>query len=297
MTSYPNAEYLLHQPYFDCTPVVGQQYRQLLAARCGEVAAATVGMSDPNVSIVIRARNEREHLERLLCGVNAQLFGGEVQTIVVDSGSSDGTKETAREYGAEIVGINQTEYSHPKALNLGFEAADHPYVMTLVAHATLTNRLALRGVTRWARDEEFAGAYGAALPDSRASVWERGVAIGQRLSRRLGPAGPINEWQPGAMVTHRSVLAKTAWTAMRGYDLAYGSGGEDTDMARRLLAVGMHIVREPVLSIFHSHALNLVGTVRQSLEYRRLRTGNPRPFNQDSLGYRTDLDLGSNQVI
>ena len=52
----------------------------------------------PDVSIIIPALNERATLPRTLAAVRQ--FGGAVETIVVDGGSSDGTLDIAHEFGA-----------------------------------------------------------------------------------------------------------------------------------------------------------------------------------------------------
>lgn len=283
---------LLHQECLQGMPVIGEVYETLLEQRSREVAAATEDLVDPNISVVVRARNERERLEGLFADFAQQKFAGEVQIIVVDSGSTDGTRAVASEHGAQVVHIDQEAFSHPKALNLGFEAAEHDLILTMVAHSNLTTNVALSGITRWASMSSLAGIYGpAALPDAYSSVWEKILAAGMHLDRRLGPAAPVAELETGAMVTHRAVFSKAAWRELGGFDLKYGAGGEDKAMARRMLEAGMTIVREPVLSIFHSHGTNLTGTIKQALAYRRLRNGAATQFNASQLGYRRDLGL------
>jgi glycosyltransferase involved in cell wall biosynthesis len=89
----------------------------------------------PDVSIVIRAYNEAGPLRRLLEWTRRQEFEGAVEVIVVDNGSTDGTAAVAREFGARVVTLPQGEFSYPKSLNLGVEAARAPVVVCLVAHA------------------------------------------------------------------------------------------------------------------------------------------------------------------
>jgi glycosyltransferase involved in cell wall biosynthesis len=58
------------------------------------------------ISIVIPALNERDGIERAIGSIpKAELAnrGYEVQILVVDNGSDDGTGETARQAGAEVV--------------------------------------------------------------------------------------------------------------------------------------------------------------------------------------------------
>lgn len=54
------------------------------------------------VSIVIPALNEREYLPKLLSTIAAQTFQ-DLEVVVADAGSTDGTDDIAREYGARVV--------------------------------------------------------------------------------------------------------------------------------------------------------------------------------------------------
>ena len=54
-------------------------------------------MSSPRASIIVRSYNEREHIGRLLHGIFEQRMD-DFEVIVVDSGSTDGTLEIARQF-------------------------------------------------------------------------------------------------------------------------------------------------------------------------------------------------------
>jgi len=84
-------------------------------------------------SLVIRAYNEELHLPRLLEGTRQQTIK-DVQIILVDSGSTDGTLEVARMYGAELVSIRPQEFTFGRALNRGIAAARAEFVVIVSAH-------------------------------------------------------------------------------------------------------------------------------------------------------------------
>ena len=88
-------------------------------------------MSHPPISIVIRTLDAAETLGAVLAGLDRS---GIDQLIVVDSGSTDGTVELARRHGAEIVPIRKEEFTYGRALNRGFAAARHDWVLSLSAH-------------------------------------------------------------------------------------------------------------------------------------------------------------------
>lgn len=87
----------------------------------------------PTCSIVIRAYNEEKHIGRLLTGIAEQSLKS-IQTILVDSGSTDRTVQIAQEYPVEVVHISPEEFSFGRSLNLGVERAAAPYVVFASAH-------------------------------------------------------------------------------------------------------------------------------------------------------------------
>ncbi|MUV57098.1 glycosyltransferase [Halogeometricum sp. CBA1124] len=68
----------------------------------------------PTASIVILTKNAGERFEGVLRGVEDQSYGGDVEKIVVDSGSSDGTVERARSFGWDVHHIDPEEFHHSR---------------------------------------------------------------------------------------------------------------------------------------------------------------------------------------
>ena len=92
---------------------------------------ATAG--SPQLTILIPAWNERANLELLLpeLGDVTRKLGVTADVIVVDAGSSDGTKEAASRLGARVVLQNERGYGG--ALIAGFAASTAPYIVTMDA--------------------------------------------------------------------------------------------------------------------------------------------------------------------
>jgi rhamnosyltransferase len=83
-------------------------------------------------SIVIRAFNEEKHLGKLLSGIQMQHYPSE--TILVDSGSTDGTLEIAGQYPVKILQIDASEFSFGRSLNRGIAASNGELVVIISAH-------------------------------------------------------------------------------------------------------------------------------------------------------------------
>jgi len=88
---------------------------------------------EPLCTIVIRAFNEEKHIGKLLTGIDEQTLQ-ERETVVVDSGSTDATREIAREFGARIVNIKSSEFTFGRSLNRGIQESRGRYVVIISAH-------------------------------------------------------------------------------------------------------------------------------------------------------------------
>ncbi len=86
-----------------------------------------------NCSIVIRAYNEEKYIGRLLEGIKNQTLT-DVEIILVDSGSTDGTVSVAESFGARIVRIPSAEFTFGRSLNFGVRAATRELVVIASAH-------------------------------------------------------------------------------------------------------------------------------------------------------------------
>ncbi|HEY1645350.1 MAG TPA: glycosyltransferase [Candidatus Saccharimonadales bacterium] len=279
----------LHSDIFDRTPLIGAQLCGALEQSAQEVVTQWDGV-DPDVSILIRTRNNEGRIRSLFDDISAQRFAGEVQVVVVDTESSDGTAQTAKRLGAEVVNIAQTDFNYPRALNMGVAVADHPYVFSIVGHSNLSNDQTLRGISRWHSDANLGGIYGAALPDANASKTEQALAFG--LVPLVKAPRRITSATVGVLGANAAVVNKAAWSELGGFDEKFAAGGEDTELARRMLAAGMSVVHEPVLSVHHSHGLGPINTLRQALHWVQVARG-AHNFDSEQLARRRpDLKLG-----
>lgn len=87
----------------------------------------------PVCSIIIRAYNEEAHIRRLLKGISEQSIQ-DVQIILVDSGSTDGTVAVAQEYPVEVVNILPENFTFGRSLNMGISQARSDLIVFASAH-------------------------------------------------------------------------------------------------------------------------------------------------------------------
>lgn len=258
--------YLLHDENFSRIFVNGKRIKNWIQTRTQQIANATEDIPDPNISIVIRSRNDSQHIRRLLADIKEQIFNGNVEIILVDTESRDDTATYAKSQGAKIISLSQEGFTYPKALNIGFQAVTHPWVLTIVGHSSLSSRLFLKSLSYWInRHEELGGIYGLPLANWNATKFER-------LENVIGPRvwkepTIIRELSIGIMGANCSIVKREVWQQLGGYDEHYAGGGEDRAFARSMLDHKLLIVREPLCSVFHSHGLGPGNAIRQWLHW------------------------------
>jgi len=269
--------YILHTEIFD-TMLCGAKMCGLLevSARQSATEAAEMSDSHPDISIVIRTRNNSSLIEGLFEDIHRQAFTGKVQIVLADTESSDGTVATAKAIGRNLgyevtlVPIAQENFSYPTGLNQAFDAVDNPYILSLVGHERLSNTRTLDAAIRGSRSPNFGGAYGPALPNINSTRFERFGTVMLGIPGMLKEPQRLTKPEIGALASDRAVISRHVWRELGGYDVAYGAGGEDGDLARRMLAAGIDIVRDPVLTTHHTHGLGPARSLVQLIDWYRI---------------------------
>jgi glycosyltransferase involved in cell wall biosynthesis len=109
--------------------------------------------------MIIRAYNEERHIGRLFEGVRQQTVK-DVEIILVDSGSTDGTVSVAESFGARIVRIPSSEFTFGRSLNLGIQAATRERIVIASAHVYPVYPDWLESLLQPFEDEKVALTYG-----------------------------------------------------------------------------------------------------------------------------------------
>lgn len=284
--------YLLHPDLVESIPFGSSITTRLLNQRIRETLVDD-HKNDPNVSVVIRTLNEAAKLEELLEGIQRQIFSSEVEILIVDNESTDRTRQVARFFGAEVLTLRRSNFTYPKSMNLGMEAASSDLVFLTVGHARLSNIHSLHAGARHFNKKGVAGAFATVLPGIGASYverWSAAIDTNRGLARR---AAQIQKVTLGVLQGTGAMIAKAAWEELGRFDERYQTGGEDNALARLMLKEGMGIVQEPALSVHHSHGLGLGDSLKQ-LTHQLKTLKAPRQFDREQL-YERRPDLRANR--
>jgi rhamnosyltransferase len=215
----------------------------------------------PLASVVIPTLNAGEGLAETLAAVRGQRGVGDVDLVVVDSESGDGTAERARGAGARVRRILRSTFNHGHTRNLGAALARGRFVAFLTQDALPANDRWLGALIDSLERESAVGAYGRVLPRPGCSpLVERSVRDDLVYSprRQVKRATPeeierltllerriLFHFNNVSSCVRRDAFARAPFPAMPfGEDLAWGE---------RRLRAGETIVYEPESIVIHSH--------------------------------------------
>ncbi len=279
---------LLHQPYLQRMPFAVQSFSNNLLSRAQDVANAANNLKDPDISVVIRSRNKAEQLKLLFEDIDRQDFSGRVEIVLVDTDSHDETVKLGTQYGAKIVRISQKNFTYPKALNIGFEAASYNWVFTLTDHCLLSSDQVFHIATLSEQNKNIGGVSGIILPNSNASFIELLGSILILSSRVKRQAQPTKKLFMGILPANTSLVNRQAWEKVGGFNEQFAAGGEDSELAASMIKAGYTIILNPAMSAHHSHGLGLIESIQQYHYWTTLNK--PQEFNLTKLSrFRKEL--------
>jgi len=200
--------------------------------------------SAPNVSVVIRAKDEAATISQVLDAVTGQDLAPR-EVILVDSGSTDGTLEIARRYPVTIHQMNPADFTFGAALNLGFGLARGELLVSLNADAIPASSGWLRALVSPLADASVAGAYGRqlAMDDSWPIVRYSMESLYDGRRRRYAARPRFSNVN--------SCVRREVWQQFPFHDL--WTGCEDADWVKRLVKHGYRLEYVPGAAVKHSH--------------------------------------------
>jgi peptidoglycan/xylan/chitin deacetylase (PgdA/CDA1 family) len=193
-------------------------------------AARPVGWA-PRVSVIIPAFNEEELLGDCLDSILDQDYQGEVEIIVVDNASTDGTGDIARERGVRVV--QEPRRGYGRALRRGFAAGTGEILACTDADTVVPHDWVRSLVESYAADDSVVCAGGDVEfvdPNLRGWLFTRGLLPLLVWGDRVGGSAP-HLW--GASFSVRQDVFVRAGGFHPDFDLQV-----DTELSERLREYG-----------------------------------------------------------
>ena len=217
------------------------------------------------ISVVIPVKDGGRDLERCLAGIAGQQIDEDLEVVVVDSGSTDGSPDVARAAGAMVHEIPPEEFGHGRTRNLGVSIARGDLVAFTSQDAVAHDDHWLAHLAVAARSgPDVAGAYGRQVPHADARPPERFF-----LDFLYGPTARVQRLDAGEKLTFEATLfsnvnAAVPRSLLERYpfrdDLTMS---EDQEWSRRVLRDGYTLVYEPRAVVRHSHAYTIGAAFRR----------------------------------
>lgn len=202
----------------------------------------------PLVSVVVIGRNEGERLVRCLRSIAAMRTDGfSIETIYVDSASSDGSPRRAAALGATVIEVRTERPSAALGRNAGWRAACGEHVLFLDGDTQLHPLFVSRALEEM-RDPSVAVVWG----HRRESHPEQSLYVRALDLDWIYAPGP-SSFCGGDALMRRSVLE-----AVDGFDASL-IAGEEPELCRRIRARGLAIVHIDAPMTAHDLAIRRFG--------------------------------------
>jgi len=217
------------------------------------------------VSVVIPALNGGRDMARCLEAIAAQRLDGEVEVVVVDSGSTDGTPDLCRARGALVHEIPTSEFNHGATRNLGASLASGE-VLVFTSHDAYAEDSGWLSalVAPLAEDPGLGGVYGRQVPHHGARPPEEYF-----LGFLYGPE-PRDQWigDPSQLSMETTLFSNVNSAIPRAVWERFPFSGdvvmsEDQEWSVRVLRAGYHLRYEPRAVVRHSHDYTLRAAFRR----------------------------------
>jgi rhamnosyltransferase len=198
-------------------------------------------------SIIIRTLNEAQHLDDLLVMIGQQRASA-IETVIVDSGSTDGTLAIARRHGCRIAHIAKAEFSFGRSLNRGCEVSSGDILVFVSGHCVPVDENWLETLCKPLIDGGAAYSYGRQIGDDDSNYSERRIFAKYFPERTSIP-------QKGFFCNNaNAALLRSVWK-QHPFDEQL-TGLEDMELGKRLCAAGIQIGYVAEAAVFHHHQEN-----------------------------------------
>ena len=211
------------------------------------------------ISVIIPVKDGGDALRRCLDGIARQRTDEDVEALVVDSGSTDGSRELAQSMGARVLEEQAAGFRHGATRNLAAANARGELLVFTTQDAYAADEHWLERLCAPLRaDDDVAGVYGRQIPNPDASPPDRFF-----LEFLYGPSPRVQRARDTADLSLLTTLFSNVNSAIRrsfwerfpfADDMFFA---EDQDWSRRVLLAGYAIRYEPEAAVHHSHAYTL----------------------------------------
>jgi rhamnosyltransferase len=217
------------------------------------------------ISVVVPVRNGGSLFAHLCAALVAARDAWDLDVVIVDSGSEDGTDQLAADAGFRLHRIPATEFGHGRTRNVGVQLA-HGDVVCLLTHDVLPCTPDWPMTLAAALDDPaVAGVYGRQVPRDASTMEMFFVSLNYPPTPlRYDPQPAGHHPRPGRVLFSNAFSAVRRETLLRIPFPSHVGYSEDLIWAHRALAAGYSIAYEPAAEALHAHHYTLRGLFRRT---------------------------------
>jgi len=250
------------------------------------------------IAVFIPTYNAGDDWIRLLDALQQQTLQPHVFAII-DSGSSDGTVQLARQYGARVLTIDQKKFTHGYARHrLTREFPEHDIFVFMTQDAIPADNYSLAGLINVFADPQVGVAYGRQLPRPVAGAIERHERLfnyPESSSVRSKDDIPRLGFKTIFCSNSFAAYRKTAYLECGGFP-PEAQFGEDTILTARMIGKNWKIAYASQATVIHSHGYTLAEEAARYREIGKFHRRNPWLYQQFGKPAKEGLKLLFSQL-
>lgn len=217
-------------------------------------------MKNVKISVVIPVKNGAATLGRCLKSLRDQTIGNCIEIIVLDSMSTDDSREIAARFNTEIVSITAGTFNHGLTRNIGVHKAVADLVYFTVQDAWIAETDMLERMAAHFDLADVMGAVGhQAVPhekDKNPVLWRKTFSKPVPLLKRLNHPEGLNSMKAGEqrrLIAWDNVVAMYRKTALLQLPFKQTEFAEDWIWSHQALLKGWALKYDPSLVVYHYH--------------------------------------------
>lgn len=225
--------------------------------------------AEPVVSVVVPCRNERDHIESCLRSVLQQeALSGELELIVADGMSDDGTREILTKLAAQDARLRIVDNptgATPSGMNIGIREAKGPYIAIMGAHSTYARDYLYRSIEILQQHE--ADNVGGALICDAKSLLQRAIAAAHHSRFSVGGARWHNiNYEGPADTVFGGVYRREVFERIGLFDEELARN-QDDELNLRLTRAGGRIWHSPKIKSWYTPRASIGALFAQYRQY------------------------------
>lgn len=230
------------------------------------------------VSVIIRTYNEEKHIREVLEILTNQTYKN-FEVLIIDSESTDNTLKIANEFinkiNIKIFKIKKKDFDYSYSSNYGVNKSTGDYICFLSGHSVPVYNDYIQEIINTFSDKQVGGCYGDVIALEDGSIYEKmynklGIIKNYLKHGRKKDIVIERKIRKGILSCSNACIKKEILIKHPFAKQLGKNGGEDIEVAYRILEEGYVIAMNPKMLVKHSHGKNLKGFIKELKNWQKI---------------------------